>query len=214
VSKPARRRRVRGGADPCAIWNYDPKTRLTEFIDDLMNVPGPASIAGLELGENANGMVDGAPVSEFEMQPVVVGAKEANDLDIAAAKEDLVGYTPALLEGLEAIPDEGDRRRAYDALCFVLNATYRVGRSTDPLNELQRSQDKQMAVMQAHTGKKLAERDKIVLSVVDEHKSSKLPLSAGRLLAAVNERLIKEKHKEISAETYYRILRGRLPAKK
>lgn len=193
--------------DPGAVWHYDPKTRLTERIQELINAPGPASIADVvQLRENVDDMVDGEAVSH-EMKPVVVDAKKANDLDIAAGKDDLVGYTPTLLEGLEAIPDEGERRRTYDALCFVLDAAYRLGRSADPLNEMQRSQAKNTAGMRTAKAKQhasdLAKRDEIVRSVIDERERLGEQVSWDK----VKDQLLAAGASAILESTFYRIKR-------
>jgi hypothetical protein len=209
VSKKARPRRRQGDAGPDAIWNYDPKRRVSELIGQLLNVPGPANIADVELGENADDIVDDASVSEFEMKAVVVGAKEANDLDIAAGKEDLASYFPGLLDSIDAIPDSVERDRAYDALYFVVNATYRIARSIDPLNELQRSLEKQVVAMLARKEKKRVEREKIVLSLIDERERRGKPSSWLALKPRLDELFVGKKLGEISGRTFYRIKRQR-----
>jgi hypothetical protein len=150
-------------------------------------VPGPAS---------------GADVALARKNGDVVSAKEADDLNIAAGKEDLTGNFESLLDSIDAIPDSGERSRAYDFLYCVVNGAVRIAKSGfDPLNELQRSEHKQAAEMRARKEKKHAktrtERDKIVLSMVDRNKSSKQPSSAGRLLARVNDELVKNGHEEM-----------------
>ena len=89
MSKKARRGLRRDESGVGAIWNDDRKGRVSALADRLLNVPGPASIAEVQLQEKANDVVGRVSVSEYEMKAVVVGAKKANDLDVATGKEDL-----------------------------------------------------------------------------------------------------------------------------
>jgi hypothetical protein len=178
---------------------YDPKGWLAELVDQLLNVPGPARMIDLlKRGrKNAGG----------------IGAKEADDINMAAGKEDLATYSPILLDVIDAIPDADERFRTYEALYHVVNATYRIARSIDPLSALQRSEEKQAAQMRAAYDKKFADnragRNKIVLSVIEKNKSSKFPSSAGRLLDRVNKELVDKEYGKITERTFYRIIRGR-----
>jgi hypothetical protein len=172
---------------------------LALFRDRLLNMPGPAGIADVELaGENAD----------------IIGAKEAYDLNIAAGKEDLASYFGILLDALEAIPEEGERIRALGALYRVLNATYLIAKSgNDPIRTLI-SQNKQASVARTAREKKLApdrhkrdERDKIVLAVVDEHKRCGEQVSWEKLQDLVNKKLHDNNLDEIERSTFYRIKR-------
>ena len=207
MSKPARRRRVGGHAGYAAAWNYDPKARLRELIDHLMNVPGPASIDDLPAEKKADGLV------------IVVDAKVVDDLNVAAGKEDLRSYAETLFGALDAISDVDERDRAYEALHRVANAIFLIAKSgADPFREL-RSQNKQTAAMRAPRNKKFAERDEFILSVVDKYKRSKPRASTGSVLdhvkgeLAKNVGLVKKGLGKIEERTLYRILERRLPRK-
>lgn len=204
MSKKARRGLRRDESGVGAIWNDDPKGRVSALADRLLNVPGPASIAEVQLQENANDVVGRVSVSEYEMKAVVVGAQQANDLDVATGKEDLVCYLQTLGDALDAIPDEDERDRAYDALYWVLDATHRIARSIDSLNELQRNQAKNLAAMATAMTKKLAKRDEIVVSIIDDRKRRGKPASWRALRLLINDELRRKGFKEISERTFDR----------
>ena len=204
MSKKARRGLRRDESGVGAIWNDDPKGRVSALADRLLNVPGPASIAEVQLQENANDVVGRVSVSEYEMKAVVVGAQQANDLDVATGKEDLVCYLQTLGDALDAIPDEDERDRAYDALYWVLDATHRIARSIDSLNELQRNQAKNLAAMATAMTKKLAKRNEIVVSIIDDRKRRGKPASWRALRLLINDELRRKGFKEISERTFDR----------
>jgi hypothetical protein len=184
---------------PRKVWGYDPKERLTELIAELMSVPGPSRIADVELnGENIEDLVAAAKAA----------AKEADDLNIASGKEDLASYAVTLCRALDAIRDDHDRHNAYDALYHVVNGTFLIAKSgIDPLNEQQRSQDKQAAVMRARRERELAERDLIVCSLITElEKKEGKRLPAKRLLDLVNNAIAGPK---IKIGVLYGILKKR-----
>lgn len=204
MSKKARRGLRRDESGVGAIWNDDPKGRVSALADRLLNVPGPASIAEVQLQENANDVVGRVSVSEYEMKAVVVGAQQANDLDVATGKEDLVCYLQTLGDALDAIPDEDERDRAYDALYWVLDATHRIARSINSLNELQRNQAKNLAAMATAMTKKLAKRNEIVVSIIDDRKRRGKPASWRALRLLINDELRRKGFKEISERTFDR----------
>ena len=120
------------------------------------------------------------------------------------AKRILVCYLQTLGDALDAIPDEDERDRAYDALYWVLDATHRIARSIDLLNELQRNQAKNLAAMATAMTKKLAKRNEIVVSIIDDRKRRGKPASWRALRLLINDELRRKGFKEISERTFDR----------
>ncbi len=184
------------------IWGYDPKKLITELIDHLIKAPGPARIIDVELADP-----NAAAEEAAGRRPVLgdITAKEADDINIAAGKEDLA-EAATLFDVLDAIPHIDDRHRAYDALYRILNGTFLIAKSAiDPLNEEQRARHKQLAWMRTIRAKKLTTRDQIVLSMRDENKKRAKPLSIKVLIHEANKQLVAAGEEEIDERKYHRI---------
>jgi hypothetical protein len=114
------------------------------------------------------------------------------------------------------MPDENERRGAYEALYGVLNGIFRIAKSgIYPLNEMRHSQYLDAAVMRERQSKlrDLPNRDAIVGSMIEMNEKRARPLPVVKLLPHVNERLAGAGFKKISSRTYYRICEQRTSQK-
>jgi hypothetical protein len=131
----------------------------------------------------------------------------ADAINIEAGKEDLESNVGTIFRILDGLPNKREREAAFLALYRVINGTHLISKSgIYPIGEMQHSYGLQAAMSRARREPKIANRNKIVQSVIDDTKK-RGSLPPKQLLDPVNARLEAAGEKKISRETLYRLLK-------